>query len=116
MNSTKAELNSWKAAVSNEVRVYQSFCDRNLTLKKRENEFWQTIDELEAKKAELQKPKLNEPLLEFHESNGNKDVSLEVQQEDGVIWIHHTPPHGDSWSILGPHESCNIVGCYCFKD
>jgi hypothetical protein len=39
---------------------------------------------LEAKKAELQKPKLNEPLLECHENNGNKDVSLEVQQEDVI--------------------------------
>jgi hypothetical protein len=33
INSRKAELNSWKAAVSNEVRVYQDFCDRNLVLK-----------------------------------------------------------------------------------
>jgi hypothetical protein len=48
----------------------------------------QTIDELEAKKAELQKPNLNEPLLEFHEINGNKDVSLEVQQEDDAISIN----------------------------
>ncbi len=39
---------------------------------------------MEAKKAELQKPKLNEPLPEFHENNGNKDVSLEVQQEDVI--------------------------------
>jgi hypothetical protein len=43
---------------------------------------------LEAKKAELQKPKLNEPLPECHENNGNKDVSLEVQQEDDVIAIN----------------------------
>jgi predicted transcriptional regulator len=32
INWHKAELNSWKAAVSNEVRVYQDFCDRNLAL------------------------------------------------------------------------------------
>jgi hypothetical protein len=36
----------------------------------------------------LQKPKLNEPLPEFNDDNGNKDVSLEVQQEDGVISIN----------------------------
>ncbi len=42
-------------------------------------DLYQTINKLEAKKAELQKPKLNEPLLEFHENNGNKDVNLEVQ-------------------------------------
>jgi hypothetical protein len=43
---------------------------------------------LEAKKAELQKPNLNEPLLEFHEINGNKVVNLEVQQEDDAISIN----------------------------
>lgn len=36
---------------------------------------------LEAKKAELQKPK---PLSEFHENNDNKDVNFEVQQEDDI--------------------------------
>ena len=83
-NSLQAELNSWKAALNNEVRTYQQFVDSNVALKKRENELRQTIDELEVKKAELQKPKLNEPLPEFHENNGNKDVSLEVQQEDVI--------------------------------
>ena len=87
-NSLQAELNSWKAALNNEVRTYQQFVDSNIALKKRENELRQTIDELEAKKAELQKPKLNEPLLEVHENNGNKDVSLEVQQEDDAISIN----------------------------
>jgi hypothetical protein len=55
-----------------------------IALKKRENELGQTIDELETQKAELQKPKLNEPLPECHENNGNKDVNLEVQQEDVI--------------------------------
>jgi predicted transcriptional regulator len=55
INSTKAELNSWKAATSNEVRVYQDFCDRNLALKNREDELQRNIDEMENKKAELQK-------------------------------------------------------------
>lgn len=52
---SKAELNSWKAATSNEARVYQDFCDRNLELKKREDELQQNIDEMENKKAEIQK-------------------------------------------------------------
>jgi chromosome segregation ATPase len=86
-NSLQAELNSLKAALNNVVRIYQQFVDSNIALKKRENELRQTIDELEVKKAELQKPN-NEPLLGFHENNGNKDVSLEVQQEDGVISIN----------------------------
>ena len=55
MNSTKAELKSWQAAVNNEVRVYQDFCDRNLALKKREDELQLNVDNLEAKEIELQK-------------------------------------------------------------
>jgi predicted transcriptional regulator len=83
-NSLQAELNSWKAALNNEVRTYQQFVDSNIALKKRENELRQTIDELEAKKAELQKPKLTEPLPEFNENSDNKDVNIEVQQEDVI--------------------------------
>ena len=47
INLSKAELNSCKAAVSNEVRVYQDFCDRNLKLKNREAELQLSISELE---------------------------------------------------------------------
>jgi hypothetical protein len=61
-NSIESELNSMKAAVSNEVRVYQDFCDRNLKLKKREDELLLSISELEGKKAELQKTDNDESL------------------------------------------------------
>jgi hypothetical protein len=84
----KAELNSRKAELNNVVHIYQQFVDSNIALKKRENELQQTINELEAKKAELQKSNLNESLSEFHEINGNKDVNLEVRQEDDVISIN----------------------------
>jgi hypothetical protein len=87
---TKAELNSIRAELNNTVQIYQQFIDSNIALKKRENELRQTIDELEAKKAELQKPKLNESLPEFHDNNGNKDVNFEVRQEDDVISINDT--------------------------
>ena len=99
-NSLQAELNSWKAELSNVVRIYQQFVDSNVALKKRESELRQTIDELEAKKAELQKPKLNVPLPEFNENNGNKDVNLEVRQEDDVISINDV-------SIPQPNMSIN---------
>jgi hypothetical protein len=49
----EAELNSWKAELSNIARTYQQFCDRNLELKKREDELQLCINELEAKEAEL---------------------------------------------------------------
>jgi hypothetical protein len=42
-----------KAEISNSVRIYQQFCDRNLALKKREIELQLSINELEAKEAEL---------------------------------------------------------------
>ena len=40
-SSLEAELNSWKAELNNTVRTYQDFCDRNLKLKKREDELQQ---------------------------------------------------------------------------
>ena len=84
INYAKSELNSWKAAVSNEVRVYQQFVDRNIALKNREDELQLNINELEAKEIELQKATidLQQHLAEFNEYNGNKDVNLKVQQED----------------------------------
>jgi hypothetical protein len=54
-SSLEAELNSWKAELSNTVRIYQGFCDRNLELKKREDGLQLSIKELEAKEAELNK-------------------------------------------------------------
>ena len=54
-SSLEAELNSWKAELSNTARTYQQFVDRNIELKKREDELQLTIDDMENKKAELQK-------------------------------------------------------------
>jgi hypothetical protein len=51
----EGELNSWKAEISNAVRIYQGFCDRNLELKNREVELQLSINGLEAKEAELNK-------------------------------------------------------------
>jgi hypothetical protein len=84
INLSKAELNSWKAATSNEVRIYQQFVDRNLELKKREDELQRNIDEMENKKAELQKTttELQQHLAELQESNIYHDnLNPEVKQE-----------------------------------
>jgi hypothetical protein len=51
--SLEAELNSLEAEKRNSVRIYQDFCDRNLELKKREDELQLSINELEVKEAEL---------------------------------------------------------------
>ena len=52
-SSLEAELNSWKAELSNIARTYQQFVDRNIELKKREDELQLSINELEVKAAEL---------------------------------------------------------------
>ena len=83
-SSLEAELNSWKVAIRNEVRVYQDFCDRNLKLKKREDELQLNINELEAKKAELQKTttQLQQHLVELRESyTCRNNLNTEAKQE-----------------------------------
>lgn len=74
-----------KAETSNSVRTYQQFCDRNLAFKKREDELQLSINELEAKRAELQRTLFIEPQLEFQENNVYKDnLDLEVKQEEVI--------------------------------
>ena len=80
INLSKAELNSWKAATSNEVRVYQDFCDRNIVLKKREDELQLSISELERKET-----RLNESISEFQE---NDDIDLEVKEEEVISMLN----------------------------
>jgi Homeodomain-like domain len=104
INSTKAELNSWKAAVSNEVRVYQDFCDRNLILKNREDELQGNIVELEAKKT-----KLNKSLSEFEESDIDKENSNleEVTSMINVLTQHPNMTTVDYPTLQG--ESRTII-------
>jgi hypothetical protein len=75
INWGKAELNSWKAAISNEVRVYQDFCDRNLALKNREDELQSSINDLEIKETELQKTttELQQHLAKLQENDAYND-------------------------------------------
>jgi hypothetical protein len=65
------------------ARIYQDFYDRNLELKKREDELQLSINELEARRAESQKTLLKEFLLEFQENNTyNDNLNLEVKQDE----------------------------------
>jgi predicted transcriptional regulator len=79
-SSLQAELNSGKAAVNNIVRTYQQFVDRNVKLKRREDELQLSISELERKET-----RLNESLLEFQE---NDDFNLEVKEEEVISMIN----------------------------
>ena len=52
-SSLQAEINSWRTKLNNIARTYQQFVDRNIELKKREDELQLSINQLEAKEAEL---------------------------------------------------------------
>jgi uncharacterized protein YlxW (UPF0749 family) len=83
----EAELNSWKAELSNTVRTYQDFCDRNLKLKKREDELQLSINKLEAREKELQKTttEFQQHVSRLTENNAyNTHLNQEVKQE-GII-------------------------------
>jgi len=85
----EAEINSSKAGLNNEARLYQKFCDRNLALCKREGELQRNIDELEAKKTELEKntTEVQRQLAGFQENklyNDNVNLIPEVRQEDFI--------------------------------
>ena len=87
----QAEINSWRTELNNTVRTYQDFCDRNVELKRREDELLFTINELEAKKTELQQTTTdsNQHVAEFQETN----TDLEMEQE--IVMLMNdlsTPP------------------------
>jgi hypothetical protein len=75
-----SELSSLKANISNSVHVYQDFCDRNVALKKREDELLKTINELEVKRTELQKS-LSQS--EYHNNDtDNTNLILKARLEE----------------------------------
>jgi predicted transcriptional regulator len=76
----KAELNSWKAEISNTVRTYQQFVDRNIELKNREDELLKTIGELEAKKTELQKSLSQSELQDNDTDNTNMILKTRLEE------------------------------------
>ena len=78
------ELNSWKAELNNTVRIYQQFCDKNLEMNKRINELKLILDELEAKKTELQKTirKLEQHSSVLENNVNTTHLNPEVKQED----------------------------------
>ena len=76
----KTELSSLKAEITNSVRIYQDFCDRNVALKNRENEIQLIVDELEAKRTESQKSttESNQHPAEFQETNTDQEMEQEI--------------------------------------
>jgi hypothetical protein len=99
INSRKAELSSWKAATSNEVRLYQDFCDRNLTLKNREDELQLNVDKLEAKEIELQKATTAETHQhsvehqKFYENNNTSKLEIKCEKTIFTNDVFVPPTH-----------------------
>jgi hypothetical protein len=97
-NLSKAELNSWKAATSNEVRTYQQFVDRNIELKKREDELQLNVDKLEAKEIELQKTicRLEEHISMLENNVNTTNLNPEVKQADFISTNDELIPYFDT--------------------
>jgi len=107
-SSLQAELNSWKAELTNIARTYQQFCDKNLELKKREDELLLSINELEVKETELQMniTGLKQQLSEFRENNlDNAKLNPEFKQEDIISFNDVLIPSPDT--AINYHQSEN---------
>ena len=108
-NSLEAELCSKKAELSNTVRIYQQFCDRNLELKKREDELQYSVNKLEAKQSVLQKTinRLEQHLSVLKSNVNTTNLNPEVKQEDIISTNDELIPS------LNCHKNMeNIVGLY----
>ena len=82
------EISIKKAELINTVQTYQDFCNRNTALKNREDELLKTINELEAKKIELQKS-LSQS--EFQGDNAmNTNLNLKTRLEE-IISTNNVP-------------------------
>ena len=79
-SSLEAEISSRRAELNNIARTYQQFCDRNLALRKREDELQHSINELKVKKTELQETTTdsNQHLTEFHETNADLEMEQKI--------------------------------------
>ena len=76
----RAELNSLKDNISNSVRTYQDFCNRNIALRNREDELLKTINELEAKKSELQKSLSQSKFQESNTMSTNLNLKAKIKE------------------------------------
>jgi predicted transcriptional regulator len=85
-SSLQAELNSWRAELNNIARTYQQFVDRNIELKRREDELQHGINKLEAKESELQKTisRLEQHISVLENNVNTTNLNPEVNQGDVI--------------------------------
>ncbi|HZD36202.1 MAG TPA: hypothetical protein VE130_13455 [Nitrososphaeraceae archaeon] len=83
----KAEINMLEASFG----IYQRFVDRNIELKKREGELQQSINELQTKKAELQKG-FDESISKFHDNKPDDTNPHPEVKYDNVVSQLTFPP------------------------
>jgi hypothetical protein len=100
-----SDLNSRKAELNSITRTYQQFCDRNIALKKREDELLHSINELEAKKIELQKSlsKSQSQKNDTHKTNLILKARLEEIISTSRVSIQRSNIHNDNNEM--PHSS-----------
>ena len=86
-SSLEAELNSWKVEISNVVRIYQQFCDRNLELKKREDELQLALMNWRLKRLNYRRLPLdsNSTLAELQETNANLEIKQEIMSTNDLF-------------------------------
>ena len=101
--SLQAEINSWRTELNNIARTYQQFVDRNIELKKREDELQLSINELEAKKAELNESSsqtLQVPHIEDRISSVEED-NRKIFDTGELSHLNLSPPS----NVELPHRS-----------
>ena len=117
-NSLEAELNSCKTELSNTVRTYQDFCDRNLKLKKREDELQLSITELEVKAAELNESS-SQTLQVPHIEDGISSVEEDNRKIFDTGELSHVTPALDNiefQKFSEPQEKSNGSAIWPRKD
>ena len=90
--------------------MYQQFCDRNLALKKREDELQQNVDELEAKKTDLQKTRHYESPSESQDNIADSTyLNLKAKLEEIIANSNVSLSHPNTATNYDQNENYEIL-------
>ena len=117
-SSLQAEINSWRTELNNIARTYQQFVDRNLELKKREDELQLSINELEVKEAELNESS-SQTLQIPHIDDGISSVEEDNRKIFDTGELSHVTLASDNiefQEFSEPQEKSNVSAIWPRKD